>query len=109
MTASSAEPQPSSQAPLPAPDREREPSRFRKFLGLMSLRYVLSLADPYPVVVKQFLQFCLILIYPAWIVAVLFIFACYFAGYSVLWVLFWPLRGWMKKNRPEEYAASQKK
>ena len=28
---------------------------------------------------------------------------------GVLWVLFWPLRAWMKRNRPEGYAASQHK
>jgi len=33
----------------------------------------------------------------------------YYAVYSVLWVLFWPVRAWMKKNRPEDYAASQLK
>ena len=33
----------------------------------------------------------------------------YYAMYSVLWVLFWPARAWMKKNRPEDDAASQLK
>jgi hypothetical protein len=33
----------------------------------------------------------------------------YLAIYSVLWVIFWPVRAWMKTNRPGEYAASQRK
>src|SRR5258705_7968187 len=37
----------------------------------MSPRYVLSMAEGYPVVIKQFLHFCLIIIYPAWVFAVL--------------------------------------
>lgn len=59
----------------------------------------------YPVIVKQFLQFCLILIYPAWVFAVL-------AGgtlYFVLWALLWPLRAWMKANHPQDYEASKLK
>ena len=38
---------------------------------MMSPRLVWSMADGYPVVLKQFIQFCLILIYPAWVFAVL--------------------------------------
>ncbi len=26
----------------------------------------------------------------------------YVTVYPVLWVVFWPMRAWMKKNRPEE-------
>jgi YggT family protein len=63
----------------------------------------------YPVVIKHFFQFCLIIIYPAWVVGILLMAAIYYPIYAVLWVLFWPVRSWMKKNRPEEYAASQKK
>ena len=37
----------------------------------MSPRLVWSMAEGYPVVLKQFIQFCLILIYPAWVFAVL--------------------------------------
>ena len=88
---------------------EAETSARKKFLKSMSPRLVLSQADGYPVVLKQFIQFCLIIIYPAWVFAVLVGGAFYFAFYGVFWVLFWPLRAWMKKNRPEEYAASQKK
>lgn len=67
--------------------------------------FLLSQAEAYPVGVKQFLQFCLLLIYPGWIFAVLvmwFVYGCF-------WLLFWPLRAWMKRNRPEDYAASQLK
>jgi YggT family protein len=88
---------------------EQERSTSRRLLRSMSLPFVLSQADRYPVVIKQFLQFCLILIYPAWVVGVVVSAIIYYAVYSVLWVIFWPLRAWMKKNRPEEYAASQKK
>ena len=56
----------------------------------MSPRFVLSQADGYPVVIKQFLQFCLILIYPAWVVGMLVSAAAYYAVYSVLWVVFGP-------------------
>ena len=75
----------------------------------MSLPFVLSQADGYPVVIKQFLQFCLLLIYPAWVFAVLVGAAVGYSIYFVFWILFWPLRAWMKQNRPEDYAASQKK
>lgn len=90
-------------------EAEAETSTGKKMLKSMSLRLVLSQAEGYPVGIKQFLQFCLILIYPAWIVGVLFSAALYYAIYGPLWLLFWPVRAWMKKNRPEDYAASQKK
>ncbi|BBX44449.1 hypothetical protein GCM10009641_54290 [Mycobacterium cookii] len=88
---------------------EAETSTGRRLLRSMSLPFVLSQAEGYPVVIKQFLQFCLILIYPAWIFGVLVSALGYYAMYSVLWVVFWPVRAWMKKNRPEDYAASQLK
>lgn len=88
---------------------EAETSAGKRMLKSMSLRFVLSMADGYPVVIKQFLQFCLILIYPAWLAGVLFSAAVYYTVYGVLWVLFAPIRLWMKKNRPDEYAASQQK
>jgi hypothetical protein len=75
----------------------------------MSPRFVLSQAEGYPVVINQFLQFCLILIYPAWVVAILFSATMYYTVYFTLWLLFSPLRAWMKKNRPADYAASQQK
>ena len=75
----------------------------------MSPRFVWSMAEGYPPVLKQFLQFCLVLIYPAWVVGVPAAALVYGVVYSVLWVVLWPVRAWMKRNRPEEYAASQLK
>ena len=72
-------------------EAEAETSTVKRYLKMMSPRYVLSMADGYPVVIKQFLQFCLILVYP------------------VLWLLFWPVRAWQKKNNPEEYEATRQK
>lgn len=96
---------------------EAETSTVNKLLKSMSLPFVLSQADGYPVVIKQFLQFCLLLIYPAWIFAALVMFAIYYVillpGYYVLlavfWVLFWPLRVRQKKKNPEEYEEYRKK
>ncbi len=71
------------------------------------------MADGYPVVLKQFIQFCLIIIYPAWIFFVICAAACtllfYVTVYPVLWLLFWPMRAYQKKHNPEEYAESQRK
>ena len=88
---------------------EAETSTGKRLLKSMSPRFVWSMADGYPVVIKQFLQFCLILIYPAWLFGVLACAAIYYSVYGVLWVVLSPLRLWMKKNRPEDYAASQRK
>ncbi|WP_029114465.1 hypothetical protein [Mycobacterium sp. URHB0044] len=89
------------------------PSKTQQFLHAMSPRLVWSQADGYPVVVKQFIQFCLILIYPAWVFMVLVGAALtllfYVTIYPILWVLFWPIRASQKKNHPEEYAESQRK
>jgi hypothetical protein len=90
------------------------PQRLLKWL---SPRVVLSQADGYPVVIKQFLQFCLILIYPAWVFSVLFMFVFYYVILlpgkyvllAVFWVLFWPLRMRQKKKNPEEYEEYRKK
>ena len=92
---------------------EAETSKVKQFLHAMSPRFVWSMAEGYPVVLKQFIQFWLILIYPAWVFAVL----CgalatglfYVTVYPILWVSFWPMRQSQKKNLPEEYAASQEK
>ncbi|OKH85630.1 hypothetical protein EB75_19870 [Mycobacterium sp. ST-F2] len=88
---------------------EQKTSAGRGLLNSMHPKVFFSMADGYPVGVKQFLQFCLLLIYPGWLIAAPLCGAVYYAGYGVLWVLFWPLRAWMKTNRPEEYAASQLK
>jgi Flp pilus assembly protein TadB len=94
-------------------DMEAETSTVQKYLKAMSPRMVLSMADGYPVVLKQFIQFCLIIIYPAWVFGVLFSAAMhalfYVTVYPVLWLLFWPMRAYQKKNNPEEYAESQRK
>jgi hypothetical protein len=90
-------------------EAEAQTSTGRRLLQSMSPRFVWSQADGYPVVIKQFLQFCLILVYPAWVFGMLASAAIYGAVYSVLWVVFWPVRAWMKKYRPQDYAASQLK
>ena len=93
-------------------EAETEISTGRRLLSSMSPRFVWSQADGYPIVIKQFLQFCLILIYPAMFALV----AAYFVvwpfaklGYGILWLIFWPVRQNQKKKDPEGYAASQKK
>ena len=53
-------------------EAEAETSKVKQYLKSMSPRYVLSMAEGYPVVLKQFIQFCLIIIYPAWVFGVLF-------------------------------------
>jgi hypothetical protein len=98
-------------------EAEAETSTGKKLLKSMSLRFVLSQAEGYPVVIKQFLQFCLILIYPAWVFGILAMAATYYViflpGYYVLlavgWVVFWPLRMRQKKKNPEEYEEYRKK
>ena len=42
----------------------------------MSPRFLLSMAEGYPVVLKQFIQFCLIIIYPGWVFVVIVGAAC---------------------------------
>jgi YggT family protein len=94
-------------------EAEAQTSKFQQYLHAMSPKYVWSMAEGYPVVLKQFIQFCLILIYPAWVFAILvgglvhLLF--YVTVYPVLWLLFWPVRAYQKKNHPEEYAESQRK
>jgi YggT family protein len=92
---------------------EAETSTVKKYLKSMSPRFVLSMADGYPVVIKQFLQFCLIIIYPAWVFAILAGAAVhalfYVTIYPLLWLLFWPVRAYQKKHHPEEYAANRAK
>lgn len=94
-------------------EAEAEKSKFQQFLHWMSPRLVWSMAEGYPVVIKQFIQFCLILIYPAWVFAVLvgglFQLLFYVTVYPLLWLLFWPVRAYQKKNNPEEYAATREK
>jgi hypothetical protein len=92
---------------------EAKTSSWQRMLGSMSPKFVWSMADGYPVVIKQFLQFCLVLIYPAWVAGILFSMVVYglfyVTVYPVLWVLFWPMRNYQKKHHPQEYAESQRK
>ena len=67
------------------------------------------MAEGYPVVIKQFLHFCLIIIYPAWVFAVLVGAAMHLLFYPALWLAFWPMRAYQKKNHPEEYEATRQK
>jgi len=94
-------------------EAEAQRSKWQQFLHMMSPRLVWSMAEGYPVVLKQFIQFCLILIYPAWVFAVLvgglFQLAFYVTVYPLLWLLFWPVRAHQKRNNPEEYAANRAK
>jgi Flp pilus assembly protein TadB len=98
-------------------EAEAETSVPKKMIKWMSPRLVLSQAEGYPVVLKQFIQFCLILVYPAFVFAALFGLALYYvvllpAKYillGVFWVLFWPLRMRQKKKNPEEYEEYKKK
>jgi hypothetical protein len=46
---------------------EAESSKVKQYLKAANPRFLWSMADGYPVVLKQFIQFCLIIIYPAWI------------------------------------------
>ena len=52
-------------------EAEAQTSKWKQFTHAMSPRLVWSMAEGYPVVLKQFIQFCLIIIYPAWVFAVL--------------------------------------
>lgn len=92
---------------------EAETSKFKQFMHAMSPRLVWSMAEGYPVVLKQFIQFCLVLIYPAWVFAVLcgglMTLLFYVTVYPVLWLIFWPVRAYQKKHHPEEYAANRAK
>jgi hypothetical protein len=94
-------------------EAEAETSKVQQYLKVASPRYLWSMAEGYPVVLKQFIQFCLILIYPAWIFFVIVAAALhvlfYVTVYPVLWLLFWPIRAYQKKHNPEEYAESQRK
>lgn len=94
-------------------EAEAQTSAWKRFLHMMSPRLVWSMADGYPVVLKQFIQFCLVLIYPAWVFAVvvggLFQLVFYVTVYPLLWLLFWPVRAYQKRNNPEEYAANRAK
>ena len=94
-------------------ESEAETSTVKRYLKMASPRFLWSMAEGYPVVLKQFIQFCLIIIYPAWVFAVLLGVVAnavfYVTVYPVLWLIFWPARAYQKKNHPEEYAATRAK
>jgi hypothetical protein len=94
-------------------EAEAETSTMRRYLKMAGPRFLFSMAEGYPVVLKQFLQFCLIIIYPAWIFFIIVGAALhalfYVTVYPVLWLLFLPMRNYQKKHHPEEYAESQRK
>jgi hypothetical protein len=98
-------------------EAEAETSTPKKVLKMLSLRVILSQAEGYPVVLKQFIQFCLILVYPAFVFAALFGLVLYYVVWlplkyillALFWVLFWPLRMRQKKKNPEEYEEYKKK
>ncbi len=94
-------------------EAEDETSKWKQFTHAMSPRLVWSMAEGYPVVLKQFIQFCLIVIYPAWVFAVLVgglvTLLFYVTVYPLLWLLFWPVRAYQKAHHPEEYAANKAK
>src|ERR1700761_7855530 len=94
-------------------EAEAKKGRFAQLWHAMSPKFVWSMAEGYPVVLKQFIQFCLIIIYPAWVFAVLLGVVAnavfYVTVYPVLWLIFWPARAYQKKNHPEEYAATRAK
>ncbi|MFL6155503.1 MAG: hypothetical protein ACJ72D_05420 [Marmoricola sp.] len=79
-------------------------------LAAANPKFVLSQAEGYPPGIKQFLQFCLILVYPAWLFLLVLFWPVWLVGKffeGILYVLFWPVRALHKKNNPEEYAAFQ--
>jgi hypothetical protein len=94
-------------------EAEAQTSKWKQFTHAMSPRLVWSMAEGYPVVLKQFIQFCLIIIYPVWVFAVLVGGAVtllfYVTVYPLLWLLFWPVRAYQKAHHPEEYAANRAK
>lgn len=94
-------------------EAEAATSAVKRYLKAASPRFLWSMAEGYPVVLKQFIQFCLILIYPGWVFFVIVAAALhalfYVTIYPVLWLLLWPVRAYQKKHHPEEYAESQRK
>jgi YggT family protein len=95
-----------------AQEKKLDESRtWTQFLvAALNPKLVLQQADGYPVGVKQFLQFCLIIVYPAWLALVLFawvLWPFFKLLEGLLWLAFWPVRAIHKKNNPEESAAHQ--
>jgi hypothetical protein len=72
---------------------------------MMGPRFYFSMASGYPLVVRLFLWLCLALVYPVWVFVVLCGLAAYYVLYAVLWIIFLPLRMWMKARHPEQVEA----
>lgn len=99
-----------SDASGPEKDLAEAGSWAGKLGAALNPKFLLSQADGYPAGIKQFLQFCLILIYPAWLFMVLLAWPVWLVGKALeamLMVLFWPVRARHKRKNPEEYAAFQ--
>ncbi len=73
-------------------DLEAQTSTGKRILKAMDPRFLLSMAEGYPAGLKQFIQFCLILIYPAWLFFVLAAAAVYYPVYGLFWLLFAPVK-----------------
>ncbi|WP_354697978.1 hypothetical protein DSM112329_03637 [Paraconexibacter sp. AEG42_29] len=95
------------------PDREREGRRStdtawpRGAATLADPRVVLAMADGHPAGIKQFLQFCLVLVYPAFLFLVVVAWPLWAVGKVLEWVLvflFWPLRAYL--GRREEASSA---
>jgi len=93
-------------------EAEAETSTVKRYLKFASPRFLWSMAEGYPVVLKQFIQFCLIIIYPGWVFFVIVAAALhalfYVTVYPVLWVLFWPMRAYQKKNPTQRNTPSRR-
>jgi hypothetical protein len=68
----------------------------KKIWILLKPSFLLSQASGYPAGIKQFLWFCLILVYPAWFFMVLVVYPIVWVVgkvlFGIFWVLFWPVR-----------------
>ncbi|KRC53187.1 MULTISPECIES: hypothetical protein [unclassified Nocardioides] len=88
------------QTPAPTPP---EQTTAQWVLAAAHPRFLLELAAGYPVVLKQFVQLCLLLTYPGWLFFLAMYLPVWVVGkilYGVLWVLFWPLRASQKRDEP---------
>ena len=86
-------------------------STARKVVASANPMFLFSLADGYPVGIKQFLWFCFVLVYPAWLFFLLLLGPIWVVGkvcYGILWVLFWPVRLLVKRSSPEAYATGDR-
>jgi hypothetical protein len=85
-----------SDASGPERDLAAATSLPQKLWILLKPSFLLSQASGYPAGIKQFLWFCLILIYPAWFFMVLVVYPIVWVVgkvlFGIFWVLFWPVR-----------------